>query len=378
MWKKIFPAQPPNHAHSNTYWLKTLLLPGVRKKIFQYQPLDQAHSNTHWRKTVLLPEVWKTIFHCQWHDHAHTNTHWGKTTLLPGVWKSVHWSKLPDQAHANTQWRKTVLLPEVWKKIFPVQPPENAYADTRWRKVILLSGVPKKIFHYQPLDHAYANTHWRKPFCSQKDGNKFSIVGHLKAHMRTHTGEKHIVARSVEKGSPSPATWPGTFEHILEINFIVARSLVKDFLLQETWPVTCELSLDCDKPGCTLFSVFEVYPTENSGTVWKQVKKQKLALTEISPKLNTTSLAHKYAVKLLLARKHGSIQRATCDAYGGVKGTQLQESNVNITSIIFSPGQLKSSNGYKLARLKETLSQWMSFTRLFTIHSTTLFPNNNG
>jgi len=62
------------------------------------------------------------------------------------------------------------------------------------------------------------------------------------------------------------------------------------------------------------------------------VKKLKLAQTEIAPKLSTTAPAHKYAAKLLLARKHGSIQCTTCDAYRGVKNTYLQESNIIIPS----------------------------------------------
>jgi len=44
---------------------KNLLVSRVWKKIFPFRKFDHAHENTYWRKTLLLPGVWKTIFHCQ-------------------------------------------------------------------------------------------------------------------------------------------------------------------------------------------------------------------------------------------------------------------------------------------------------------------------
>jgi len=51
------------------------------------------------------------------------------------------------------------------------------------------------------------------------------------------------------------------------------------------------------------------------------VKKLKITQTQIAPKLNTASSAHKYAGELQWASKHGSIQCTTFDDPESVKST---------------------------------------------------------
>jgi len=99
------PAWPSPPAHSTNH-MRTHT--GGKPK--STSPLNQSHANLivqpitcePYRKTLLLPEMWKKIYLITSPDHAHANTYWRKTTMLPGVRKKVFGCWLLSFLCANT------------------------------------------------------------------------------------------------------------------------------------------------------------------------------------------------------------------------------------------------------------------------------------